>query len=200
LKPILYTFRRCPYAIRARLAIEYAGIDVDQREIELKNKPQPMLDVSPKGTVPVLILKDGTVIDESLDIMCWAINIHDPADWLHCKLPSSLILENDGDFKKHLDHYKYADRFPEHPVEYYRDQAELFLRKLEQLLLRNQYLAGDQPTLVDYAILPFIRQFSLVDKQWFDQAPYPAVRQWLDNHLQGELFTSVMIKQPIYEQ
>ncbi len=200
MKPVLYTFRRCPYAMRARMAISYAGIDVDQREIALKNKPQAMLAVSSKGTVPVLILADETVIDESLDIMLWALQQNDPNGWLDCSLPSVLIEENDGTFKQWLDQYKYADRFPEQSAVFYREQGELFLQQLECALTQHHHLAGIRPSLIDYAIFPFIRQFALVDNNWFDQAHYPRLRQWLDTYLDSNLFSTIMIKYPLYHQ
>ena len=200
MKPVLYTFRRCPYAMRARMAISYAGIDVDQREIALKNKPQAMLAVSSKGTVPVLILADETVIDESLDIMLWALQQNDPDGWLDCILPSVLIKENDGTFKQWLDQYKYADRYPQQPAVFYREQGELFLQQLEMALTQHHHLAGNHPSLIDYAIFPFIRQFALVDNDWFDQAHYPRLRQWLDTYLDSNLFSTIMIKYPLYHE
>jgi len=193
-RPILYTFRRCPYAIRARMAIAYAGIEVEHREITLKNKPKAMLHASPKGTVPVLVLADDTVIDESLDIMRWALEQNDPHGWLNYNQPSSLIQENDGSFKQALDHYKYAVRFPEKPIEYYRAQGESFLQKLENMLNQHKYLSDAQPSLEDYAIFPFIRQFAFVDKPWFDVAPYPKLQAWLDVNVSSDLFAGVMQK------
>lgn len=144
-KPILYTFRRCPYAIRARLAIGVSGVEVELREVDLRDKPQAMLDCSPKGTVPVLQLADGSVIDESLDIMRWALAINDPMGW--CNETSealALIAQNDSSFKQNLDRYKYADRHPEHSAEYYRGQAELFLLLLDTRLAEQKYLMGNQ--------------------------------------------------------
>ena len=197
--PILYTFRRCPYAMRARLALAYAGIEVEYREIELRNKPQAMLDVSPKGTVPVLQLESGQVIDESLDIMCWALNQHDPEGWLtHQTQALALIDENDTTFKVWLDKYKYADRFPEHSQTYYREQGGIFLQQLETLLKEHTFLLANQPTLADCAIFPFMRQFAFVDKPWFDQSPYPKLQTWLNFHLKSELFEEIMVKRPIW--
>jgi len=198
-KPILYTFRRCPYAMRARLTIAYAGIDVEQREIALKDKPQAMLDASPKGTVPVLVLQNGEVINESLDIMLWALAQHDPQGWLTAQQPSTMIEENDSSFKQALDHYKYAVRFPEHPLEHYRAQGEVFLCKLEKILTQQNYLGGAQPSMDDYAIFPFIRQFAFVDKAWFDTAPYPKLQVWLQHHLDSPLFASIMQKHPLWK-
>ena len=140
--PILYSYRRCPYAMRARMALSYAGISVETREISLKEKPAHLLRVSAKGTVPVLVLPDGKVIDQSLDIMYWALQQHDVDGWLNAdpEVAGLLIAENDGVFKQSLDRYKYAIRFPEHPVEHYRAQGEVFLSKLEQRLQQDSFL------------------------------------------------------------
>jgi len=197
--PILYTFRRCPYAMRARMAIVYADIDVEQREIALKDKPQAMLNASPKGTVPVLILANGKVIDESLNIMCWALKQRDHKGWLaHQQQALALIQSNDHQFKACLDKYKYAGRFPEQSQTFYRQQGEVFLQALEELLAQHTFLLTDQPTLADFAIFPFIRQFAFVDKAWFDQSPYPKLQAWLEYHLQNNLFKKIMVKHPIW--
>jgi glutathione S-transferase len=197
---ILYTFRRCPYAIRARMAIFTAGIEVELREVSLKNKPQDMLDVSRKGTVPVLC--DGTkVIDESLDIMLWALAINDPDQW--CSRYSEtqkatamqLIDENDNDFKNWLDKYKYADRHPELEPEYYRHQGTNFLAKLDNNLQKQRHLITSAITMADIAIFPFVRQFSMVDREWFDQCDFKALRIWLDKLLEMPVFKLVMAKQ-----
>ena len=201
MQPILYSFRRCPYAMRARLALTYAGVQLEYREIELKHKPQAMLDISPKGTVPVLLLPDGQIIDESLDIILWTLEQHDPDGWLsHQEQALTLIDINDNTFKQWLDKYKYADRYPEHSQVYYREQGEFFLYKLENLLLKHDYLHDNSPTLVDYAIFPFIRQFAFVDKAWFDHVPYPKLQMWLTQHLQSPLFEKIMVKQPVWVQ
>ena len=199
MSPILYTFRRCPYAMRSRLALTYAGIAVEFREIELKNKPQAMMDISPKGTVPVLQLGNGQIIDESLDIMLWALQQHDPEAWLaHQTQALALIDENDSIFKAWLDKYKYADRFPEYSQTFYRTQAELFLQIIEEKLCHFNFLFGHQPTLADFAIFPFVRQFAFVDKPWFDQAPYPKLQTWLNFHLESSAFEKIMVKRPIW--
>lgn len=191
--PILYSFRRCPYAMRARLAIAAAGIPVELREVQLRNKPDAMLTASPKGTVPVLVLENSQVIDESLDIMQWALTINDPDDWRATeRRAQALIARNDGDFKMYLDRYKYADRYPEHPSGFYRQQGELFLATLEQLLRQNVFLCGPQFSLADAAIAPFIRQFAAVDNDWFRAAPYPALRAWLQQFLDSALFNHIM--------
>lgn len=195
--PILYSFRRCPYAMRARLAVAHSGVMVELREIELKNKPESMLIASPKGTVPVLVLEDGRVIDESLDIMHWALQENDPSNWLASLAYEPvrlLIVWNDSEFKQSLDRYKYADRYPEYPQIYYRQQGERFLSELESCLTKAEYLAGSDFGMADAAIVPFIRQFAAVNKDWFEQAAYPKTRQWLHRFLSSALFNAVMAK------
>ena len=202
--PILYSFRRCPYAIRARLAIGSSGIVVELREVVLGDKPASMLEASPKGEVPVLILPDGKVLEESLDIMHWALTQHDPAHWLpgNSDLRQQaffLIEENDGPFKHNLDRYKYPNRYPNEQAADYRAEGAVFLDQLEQRLRRHRYLLGEQVTLADIAIMPFIRQFAHTDKDWFDQAPYPCLQQWLADWLESELFLGVMKKYPPWQ-
>ena len=199
--PILYSFRRCPYAIRARMALHYAGIEVELREVLLKEKPASMLGASAKGTVPVLIFPDGRVLDESYDVMCWALGQNDPDQWRRQQSQSDtekLIQYNDGEFKRHLDHYKYFERFPEYSQEEYRAEAEKFLVILEEKLNNQNFLLGDQISLADVAIFPFIRQFAFADKQWFDQSPYPKLQHWLAFFLESELFLAVMKKYPVF--
>jgi glutathione S-transferase len=192
---ILYSFRRCPYAIRARLAIAYAGIPVEIREVQLKQKPEQMLAISPKGTVPVLQLPDGKVIDESLDIMHWALAQNDPENWLDTDEDSERLIQwNDGDFKYYLDRYKYADRYPEFPESYYRNQGEKFLEELESKLSQTTYLSGSLFSIADAAIFPFIRQFAAVDNQWFISSNYQYLNKWLNNLLASDLFATVMVK------
>ncbi len=196
--PIFYNFRRCPYAMRARLAIAVSGLSVALREIELSNKPEAMLSVSPKGTVPVLVLPDGQVIEQSLDIMRWALAQHDPQDWLD-QMPEDaqrLIDWNDGDFKYYLDRYKYADRYPEQTQTVYRQHGEVFLAELETRLQRTRFLCSGTFGLADAAIAPFIRQFAAVDNTWFASSPYPALQHWLDDFLTSNLFAAVMRKYP----
>lgn len=195
--PVLYSFRRCPYAMRARLAIAAAQVRVELREVELRNKPEALLLASSKGTVPVLQLEDGKVIDESLDIMFWALQQHDPEHWLEqdwLKQAEQLIQKNDGEFKYYLDRYKYADRYPERSELEYRQQGELFLAEYEQRLSQHPYLCGDHFSLADAAILPFVRQLAAVDAEWFEISPYPALKQWLNRFLASRLFETVMTK------
>lgn len=198
--PILYSYRRCPYAMRARMAIWAANIQVAIREISLRDKPAHLLQISPKGTVPVLQLPDGTVLEQSLDIMQWALAQNDPRGWLNAdrEAVGQLIALNDGDFKKALDRYKYPDRYPEHTQEFYRAQGEHFLQRLEVALGHYDYLLGDKPSIADVAIFPFIRQFAAVDAEWFASSPYPRLRVWLEEWLESALFTEVMQKFPTY--
>lgn len=199
MQAVIYSFRRCPYAIRARLALRVSEIELELREVVLADKPAEMLEASPKGTVPVLIESTGQVLEESLDIMLWALQKNDPMGWIatdqKIQADTQLLIEkNDGFFKHYLDRYKYAVGYPEHPAEYYRDQALCFLFQLDALLEQNRYLLSDHVTLADMAIFPFIRQFAFVDKDWFDAAPYAHVQNWLEALLQSALFQSVMNK------
>ncbi|ETN91961.1 glutaredoxin 2 [Gammaproteobacteria bacterium MOLA455] len=200
--PILYSFRRCPYAMRARMTLLYASINLELREVLLKAKPEKMLALSSKGTVPVLELPNAEVLDESYDIICWALEQSDPQNWLSADLDPAirdLIARNDGQFKADLDHYKYWQRFPAESQEQYRARGELFLAELEVLLNRQPYLLADRITLADIALFPFIRQFAFVDKAWFDQSPYPKLRAWLEQLLRSELFLSAMKKSPPWQ-
>lgn len=199
--PILYSFRRCPYAIRARLAIKASGIAVELREVVLAEKPDELLHISPKGTVPVLELPDGQVIDESVDIMQWVLQKSDLKNYLSADINeiNNLISINDNDFKQHLDCYKYADRFPEHSYEYYRKQCEKFLQQLENRLSNRLYLVTNEASMADIAIFPFIRQFVFVDKVWFDEAEYKKLNEWLTKMLESELFNKVMTKYPQWQ-
>ncbi len=203
--PILYSFRRCPFAIRARLAIKYSAIRVELREVVLRDKPPALLQASAKATVPVLLLSDNQVVDESLDIMLWALRQHDPADWLMSEdgaddAMQDLISACDGPFKQALDRYKYADRHPQHPIAWHRARAEFFLQMLEQRLKQSRYLLAARPTYADMAVLPFVRQFALVDRDWFNTSAYPATRCWLDRLLATPLFTAVMPKYPAWKE
>ena len=198
--PVLYSFRRCPYAIRARMTLRYSRIPVQLREVVLRNKPQSLLQCSPKGTVPVLVLPDDTVIEESRDIMAWALARNDPNNWLLNHDPellataNALMDANDFSLKTHLDHYKYAEQYPEHSQAHYRAQGEAFLQALEGRLSRHPYLLGGHLSMADVAIFPFIRQFAFVDKAWFDATPYTQLQRWLENFLDAALFTGVMAK------
>ena len=192
---LLYSFRRCPYAMRARLALSYAGVPVRIVEVSLKAKPAEMLALSPKGTVPVLSV-DGRVIEESLEIMQWALAQHDPDDWLLHGDPAvlDLIAANDQGFKHHLNRYKYAERYPEQSMEHYRTEGEVFLQKLEGLLAGQDYLLANHLTLADAALAPFVRQFAHVDRVWFAGTSYKRLQVWLQRFLESPLFIAVMDK------
>ncbi len=198
--PILYSFRRCPYAMRARLAIVYSGIKVELREVVLKDKPAALIELSPKATVPVLLTIEQKVIEESIEIMEWALLQNDPDNWFQHlseqqkQVGKELIDYNDTEFKYYLDRYKYADRYPEQTEQFYREQGELFLQKLEQQLGSQAYLIAPHITWADMAILPFIRQFASVDRDWFDNANYPKLQNWLQQFLDSKLFKSIMPK------
>lgn len=203
--PILYSFRRCPYAIRARLALRYASVQVELREIILRDKPAEMLAISPKGTVPVLQRGDGSVIDESLDIMRWALAQSDPDEWLaQDEEASALIAINDGPFKQLLDRYKYADRYPEKSSQAWREAAvEQHIARLDARLRDTRYLLGEKLSLADMAIMPFVRQFAQVDAGSFAgegaMLPFPALSKWLDTLVGSALFASVMDKLPPWQ-
>ena len=213
--PILYSWQNCPYAMRARLAILLAQQTVMLRAIVMTNKPAEMLTMSPKGTVPVLILANSDVvnnekesnkhvIDESLDIMLWALNLNDPENLLYAQnaeyLKEMLIIieENDTQFKPKLEQYKRARRFHNSDEEYCRALCEPFVQKLETRLTQHDFLMGSTPSLLDYALLPFIRQFSRVNRQWYLQGPYTHLQSWLNLHLQSRLFSKAMMKYPLW--
>lgn len=193
----LYSFRRCPYAMRARLGILFAELQVELREITLKNKPPQMLAISPKGTVPVLQLLDGTVIEESREIMIWALEQQDLQGLLDeeaLQQANALIGKNDNEFKYWLDRYKYADRHLEMTQTEYRQKGEIFLQVLEELLTTNPYLLGKTVTIADIGIMPFVRQFAHVDRDIFYSLPYPNLQRWLTYWLQYPLFLQAMTK------
>lgn len=184
------------------MAIVYSGVEVEFREVLLSNKPKSMLDYSPKGTVPVLVLPGSTVIDESRDIMFWALSINDPEQWLPgedgLKIVGELIDENDASFKAALDKYKYHVRHPEHDATFYRAQGEVFLQKLNDRLSAKRYLLGEKLSVADAAVFPFVRQFAHVDREWFYQTPYLKLQLWLDELLGSALFGDVMQKHALW--
>ncbi|MEE1675807.1 glutathione S-transferase [Agarivorans aestuarii] len=213
--PILYSLQNCPYAMRARLAILLAEQAVYLRPIVMKNKPAEMLAVSPKATVPVLVLGDKQqglkqhssnvqVIDESLDIMLWALKRNDPQDLLYASQPDALaemlqvIEQNDRQFKPDLECYKDAKRYHHEDLEACRLKCEPFVQHLEQRLTQHAFLMGEQPSLLDYALLPFVRQFSKVNRQLYLNGPYTHLQAWLNQHLQSRLFSKAMFKHPLW--
>lgn len=194
--PILYSFRRCPYAMRARMALWVAGIAVELREVKLAAKPPELAEASPKATVPVLVLADGTdaggVIDESLAIMRWALAQNEPEGWLMGD-DAALIATNDGPFKHHLDRAKYPGRYDEDSADH-RAEALALLRPLEERLERAPCLCGPARTITDIALFPFIRQFAYIDPAWFAAQPMPRLQAWLNQHIASDLFANIMPK------
>jgi len=187
--------------MRARFGILFAELKVELREIVLKNKPAQMLAISPKGTVPVLELAEGgysgsLVIEESREILEWALQQSDPQGLLNVDLVSAdaLIDRNDNEFKHWLDRYKYADRHPELTQLDYRQKGEVFLQELESLLAKNRYLLGENISIADVGIMPFVRQFAHVDREVFYSLPYPNLQQWLRGWLEHPVFQQVMVK------
>ncbi|MBU2923325.1 glutathione S-transferase [Colwellia sp. C2M11] len=208
--PILYSLRNCPYAMRARIAVFKSKQPIELRDIVLSNKPDEMLLVSPKGTVPVLVLdkKVPTVIDESLDIMLWALKQSDPDDLLHNQQVNTgtnkldemlrLIAIFDQEFKTKLEAYRCAKRYHEDNITECRYACENHLKMIEERLNCHAFIMSDKESLADIALLPFIRQFARVERQWYLQAPYPKIRQWLNHYLQSPMFSKVMFKYPLW--
>lgn len=199
--PTLYSFRRCPYAMRARLAILASGTMCELREIVLRDKAPEFLKASPKGTVPVVVTQDGEVIEQSLDVMHWALTKNDPDNWLSPPGVSrdemdALIAECDGPFKDSLDRYKYANRYEGADPMAERAKAETFLRRLDAGLASSTYLCGEQLCLADMAIVPFVRQFANVDRAWFDAQPWPHLIAWLEAFLASDRFQAIFQKYP----
>ena len=192
LRPVLYSFRRCPYAMRARLALMVSGTVCEIREVKLSAKPAELLAASAKATVPVLVLPDGRVIDESLDVMRWALTNRDPEHWLD-REDGALIAANDGPFKSHLDRYKYSGRHSSNPAEH-RSAGAKILSALEERLAGHANLRGTRMGLTDAAILPFVRQFAETDRSWFDAQPLPRVHAWLERFLASPLFATTMLR------
>lgn len=203
--PILWSFRRCPYAMRARLAVRASGLTVELREILLRNKPDALLSASSKATVPVLEIGDGKVLDESRDIMFWALEISgDPEGWLTCYRQNEEHVNRffhrlDGSFKTNLDRYKYASRYLTKegmPINglAHRTAGAVFLSELNDTLSTTPFLSGEAMGLMDYAALPFIRQFRIADETWFDEQDWPLLYSWMQNFLLSEAFQAVMKK------
>ncbi|PCI08614.1 MAG: glutathione S-transferase [Gammaproteobacteria bacterium] len=181
------------------MALKYSAIKIELREIELNNMPQELLSISPNATVPVLTINDATVMDESWDIIKWAVSQNDPENWSgknnqYIIDTKKLIEINDFSFKENLDHYKYADRFPEHSEIYYREACEVFIAQLETMLSGKKFLLDDKLSLADIAVFPFVRQFSMVNIKHFEQSPFSNVRRWLDNHVHSKLFLKAFTK------
>ena len=204
--PIIYSLRNCPFAMRARIAIYKSQQPVLLRDLVLSDKPAEMLTASPKGTVPVLVTPNGTVIEESFEIMLWALSMSDPDDLLFTgdeKMLDkmlALIYLFDSEFKGDLENYKCAKRYSETNIIECREACEVYIAQLERLLTEHKYLMADRESLADIALLPFIRQFARVERQWYLHSPYPHVRQWLNNYLQSKMFSKVMAKHELWLQ
>lgn len=205
---ILYSFRRCPYAIRARYMLALLNTKVILREVVLKHKPQALLDLGGRSSVPQLLDSHGNRYPESMDIIHWALSKTEQRELAQSLLPSSGVRRNkirvwlwynDHVFKFWLDRYKYADRYPERCQSEYRAHGEVFLRRLNHRLSYSAYVLGEQLTLADIVVFPFIRQFAAVDSAWFAQAEYPHLKRWLNGFLDSDLFASVMKKYPAWE-
>ena len=203
--PVFWSFRRCPYAMRARLAVSSAGIQVELREILLRDKPDAFLKASPKGTVPVVELADGTVIEESRDVMQWALTQNDPDGWLDVQhrdpeATTAFLDALDGPFKTHLDRYKYASRFdPEAALEH-REAGAAMLAEFDTKLASQPSLSGRKNGLLDFATLPFVRQFRIADPIWFDAQPWPHLHHWLQAFLEGRQFVFIMKKYAAWQE
>lgn len=201
--PILYSFRRCPYAMRARMAIHISGQKCELREVLLRDKPPSMLEYSAKGTVPVLILQDGKVIDESLDVIDWALNLNDPDNWQRSKdtkKTKELIKINDGEFKYHLDRYKYSKRYDNEDPEFHRKKCLKFIESVNNELNNSKYIFDDNISYADIVVLPFIRQFRIADIEWFDSLPYNNLKKWLSGFLDSTLLNSIMKKYDLWKE
>ncbi len=196
--PILWSFRRCPYAMRARLAVLVSGVQTEFREILLKDKPAAFLKTSPKGTVPVL--DTGTkVIAESRDVMLWVLHQNDPQNWLSQSDKTTALIDiNDGPFKAALDHTKYAVRFPDRDAAKDRADAAAFLQDLNTRLSHHTHLLGEPETMADPAIRPFVRQFANTDRPWFDAQDWPHLIRWLTAFETSDSFRAVMVKRPLW--
>lgn len=206
--PVLYSFRRCPYAMRARLALHASGVAHEHREVVLKHKPAHMLALSPKGTVPVLWLRSPAgdqVLEQSLDIMRWALREHDPLGWLpNTEAPMqealALIAHNDGPFKQQLDRYKYPNRSGLDSGAADRDAAALWLHTLDGRLRAQPFLAGGHFGLADAAVAPFVRQYAHTDPAWFAAQPWPALAKWLEDFEASALFAAIMHKHTPWQE
>jgi glutathione S-transferase len=200
---VLYAFRRCPYAMRARLALLSSAHAYELREVLLRDKPVQMLEISPKGTVPVLQLPNGQILEQSLDIMLWALEQYDPQAWLSAdasirKAHMALIRACDGDFKSQLDRYKYPNRFGVSDSENARVQGAQYLADLDRRLAGGQYLSGDHWGLPDAAIAPFVRQWAHTDPVWFANQPWANLQSWLYAFEQSPALATIMVKVPVW--
>jgi len=210
--PILYSLRHCPFAMRARIAIFKSKQPIELRDVKLDNKPAAMLTASPKGTVPILVVSSDEIIDESIDVMVWSLTQSDPDNLLLASANSAGDVTNklsellafihicDSEFKGCIERYKCAKRYHEPNLLERRQDCEVYIKDLEQRLSQHDYIFGDDESLVDIALLPFIRQFAKIERQWYVQADYPNVKRWLNTYLQSAMFNKVMTQNPIWEE
>ncbi|MCG9640479.1 glutathione S-transferase [Vibrio sp. Isolate34] len=204
--PILYSLRRCPYAMRGRMGIALSQQKVLLREIVTKDKPSELLASSPKGTVPVLVLPQGTIIEQSIEVMIWALEQNDPQDLMRSSEPElnqeilELIARNDNEFIGHLEKYRASVRYRNIDTEQRRKTCEGFISELESKLAQHEYLFGDTPSLADFAVMPFVSQFVRVEKKWFVKSEYQSVGRWLRAHLDSKLYTQVMKQYPLWNE
>ena len=185
------------------MAIHISGQKCELREVLLRDKPPSMLEYSAKGTVPVLILQDGNVIDESLDVIDWALNLNDPDDWQRSKdtkKTKELIKINDGEFKYHLDRYKYSKRYDNEDPEFHRKKCLKFIESINNELNNSKYIFDDNISYADIVVLPFIRQFRIADIEWFDSLPYDNLKKWLSSFLDSSLLNSIMKKYDLWQE
>jgi glutathione S-transferase len=214
--PVLYSLRNCPYAMRARLAIYKSKQTVELRDVVLKHKPPEMIAASSKATVPILVLATAQVIDESLEVMLWALGESDPDNLLRIENSKQSVSLNetkpsietkdilklidlfDSEFIPCLDAYKCAKRYHESNLKECRHACEVYIQKLEHRLSLHKYLIDDNESMADIALLPFIRKFAKVERQWYRQSSYPNIRHWLNQYLQSALFNKVMAQHPLW--
>lgn len=199
--PILYSLRHCPFAMRARMAIFKSHQAVELRDVKLTNKPAAMLSASPKGTVPILVVSPTQVIDESLDVMLWSLKCSDPHSLLNNLADSLAFIDGyDQEFKACLERYKCAKRYHEPNLQACRQACEVYVQDLELRLSSHDFIFGNQESLADIAILPFIRQFAKVERQWYVQSSYTQVKRWLNGYLQSAMFNKVMAPYPLWQE
>lgn len=199
--PILYSLRHCPFAMRARLAIFKSQKAVELRDVKLTNKPVSMLVASPKGTVPILVVSSQHIIEESIDVMLWVLQQNDPDNMLdELATAMTFIQRYDREFKPCIEAYKCAKRYHETNLEECRRACEVFIQDLELRLSQHAYVLGEQESIADLAILPFIRQFAKVERPWYVQSSYTHVKRWLNSYLQSAMFNKIMAPNPIWEE
>ena len=202
--PILYSFHQCPFCLRARVALKYASLKIILRDVELNNLPAEALAVSSHATVPSLVINDDEYLDESWDIVKWAVQQDDSDNWLgednaYLQDAEMLLEINDHSFKEDLKGYKDREHHPEQPMPYYRQRGEEFLEELNEMLVENNFLLAPHITIADIGVFPLVREFAMVDKVWFDKTPYPKLQAWLENIIDSEWFKAAMQENEIWQ-